>query len=128
MDHGEAPNRAALLLARTATARTPQLSARKRVHSALRARIIALELPPGTALSENELAGELQVSRTPVRESLILLAEEGLAEIYPRLGTLVARIRLQAVHEAQFIREAIELAALRRSVPHARTSPTCASC
>lgn len=110
-----APDRS-LLLARAAGAPSPQLSARKRVYALLRARIISLELRPGAALSENELATELDVSRTPVRESLILLADEGLAEIYPRLGTFVARIRPEAVEEAQFIREAVELAGLRQSV------------
>jgi GntR family transcriptional regulator, rspAB operon transcriptional repressor len=117
MDAAGAPDRSALLLARTASAPAPQLSARQRVHALLRARIVSLELPPGTALSENELAAQLQVSRTPVRESLILLADEALAEIYPRLGTFVARIRVQAVAEAQFVREAIELAGLQQSVP-----------
>ncbi|HYH29940.1 MAG TPA: GntR family transcriptional regulator [Pseudonocardia sp.] len=115
-----APDRSALLLARSANAPSPQLSARQRVHALLRARIVSLELPPGTALSENELAAELQVSRTPVRESLILLADEALTEIYPRLGTFVSRIRLEAVAEAQFVREAIELAGLRQSVPRVR--------
>jgi len=118
MDATEAPGRS-LLLARAAGAPTPQLSARKRVHSLLRARIVSLELRPGTALSENELAAELDVSRTPVRESLILLADERLAEIYPRLGTFVARIRPEAVREAQFVREAIELAGLRQSAHRA---------
>jgi GntR family transcriptional regulator, rspAB operon transcriptional repressor len=117
MDGTGAADRSSLLLARTVNAPTPQLSARKRVYALLRARIVSLELRPGTALSENELAAQLQVSRTPVRESLILLADESLAEIYPRLGTFVSRIRLEAVHEAQFIREAIELAGLRQSVP-----------
>jgi len=116
MDGTGAPDRGALRLARTSNAPAPQLSARKRVHALLRARIVSLELPPGTALSENELAAELDVSRTPVRESLILLADEALAEIYPRLGTFVSRIRIEAVYEAQFIREAVELAGLRRSV------------
>ncbi|MHA6628039.1 GntR family transcriptional regulator [Pseudonocardia sichuanensis] len=120
MDAPGVPDRSALLLARTANAQAPQLSARQRVHALLRARIVSLELRPGTALSENELAAELQVSRTPVRESLILLADEALAEIYPRLGTFVSRIRPEAVAEAQFVREAIELAGLREAAPRVR--------
>ena len=50
----------------------------------LRRRIISLQLPPGEPLSENELAQEMGVSRTPVRESLILLREEGLVQVYRR--------------------------------------------
>ncbi|MEV8568451.1 GntR family transcriptional regulator [Streptomyces sp. NPDC051322] len=86
---------------------------RQWVHELLRARIIRLELEPGTALSENDLAAELGVSRTPVRESLILLGDEGLVDVYPQLGTFVSRIRLSDITAAQFIREALECAALQ---------------
>ena len=85
---------------------------RRTVYETLRRRLLTLELPPGTALSENELAAALGVSRTPVRESLILLAEEGLVEIYPQVGSFVSRVDAQRVADAQFLREAIELASL----------------
>ena len=54
----------------------PARTNRRVVYETLRKRILTLELPPGAALSENELAAVLGVSRTPVRESLILLTEE----------------------------------------------------
>lgn len=98
---------------------TPRESNRVRVHALLRARITSLELPPGAPLSENELAAELDVSRTPVREALILLGEESLVDIFPKLGTFVSRISVDAVLEAQFMREALELAALREAVKRA---------
>lgn len=79
----------------------------------LRRRIISLELPPGEPLSENELAQELGVSRTPVRESLILLREEGLVQVFPQIGSFVSLVDLGRVAEAQFVREAIECASLR---------------
>ncbi|MEB8342447.1 GntR family transcriptional regulator [Streptomyces endophyticus] len=106
---------------RKTTRRTPEDAApresnRVRVHALLRSRITSLELPPGTPLSENELAAELDVSRTPVREALILLGEESLVDIFPKLGTFVSRISVDAVLEAQFMREALELAALREAV------------
>ncbi|MDH6228408.1 GntR family transcriptional regulator [Streptomyces sp. MJP52] len=89
------------------------------VHEFLRARIAGLELRLGAALSENDLAAELGVSRTPVRESLVLLGEEGLVDVYPQLGTFVSWIRPQAVASARFVREALEPAALRDGVPQA---------
>jgi DNA-binding GntR family transcriptional regulator len=96
-------------------------SARDRVLAILREQIVSLELPPTTALSENELATWLQVSRTPVRESLILLADESLVEIYPKFGTFVARIDPAALRDAHFVREAVETAgfaaAAERSEP-----------
>jgi DNA-binding GntR family transcriptional regulator len=91
-------------------------SARAVVHEQLRRRIVSGDLPPGTPLSENDLAAELAVSRTPVRESLILLAEEDLVQVFPQLGSFVSRVDMVLVTNAQFVREAIELASLRDAV------------
>lgn len=98
------------------SARAQGRNTRRLVHELLRSRVVSLELPPGAPLSENDLAAELGVSRTPVRESLILLREEGLVDIYPQLGTFVSRIRERDVASAQFVREALECAALRDAV------------
>jgi DNA-binding GntR family transcriptional regulator len=97
----------------------PQGSNRERVYAELRRRIVTLELAPGASLSENELAAQLSVSRTPVRESLILLADEGLVQIFPKLGSFVARIDPERVADAQFVREAIELANIPTAVEQA---------
>jgi GntR family transcriptional regulator, rspAB operon transcriptional repressor len=85
---------------------------RRLVYETLRRKVLTLELPPGAALSENELAAALGVSRTPVRESLILLAEEGLVQVFPQVGSFVSRVDPDGVADAQFLREAVELAAL----------------
>jgi len=87
-------------------------STRSRVLAQLRQRIVSLDLAPRTPLSENDLAAELGVSRTPVRESLIILREEGLVRVFPQIGSFVAPIDVERVSEAQFIREALECAAL----------------
>ncbi len=93
-------------------AQAPRLSVRDQTLETLRRRIISLQLPPGEPLSENELAQELGVSRTPVRESLILLREEGLVQVFPQIGSFVSLVDLGRVAEAQFVREAIECASL----------------
>lgn len=90
----------------------PRLSVRDQTMETLRRRIISLQLAPGEPLSENELAQELGVSRTPVRESLILLREEGLVHVFPQIGSFVSLVDLARVSEAQFVREAIECASL----------------
>jgi DNA-binding GntR family transcriptional regulator len=90
-------------------------SARVQAYAALRAAIITAELAPGRQLSENELAARLGVSRTPIREALVRLRDERLVEIVPQLGTFVTRISSPAVADAQFIREALECACVRRS-------------
>lgn len=86
---------------------------RQVVYETLRARILLAELPPGAALSENEVATSLGVSRTPVREGLALLEQEGLVKVFPKVGTFVSRVDPAEVAEAQFLRESVELAALR---------------
>lgn len=87
-------------------------TSRRAVYETLRRKVLTLELPPGAALSENELAAALGVSRTPVRESLILLSDEGLVQVFPQIGSFVSRVDPQRVADAQFLREAVELASL----------------
>ena len=80
------------------------------VFAHLRECIVRGEFPPNTALSEQDLCERLNVSRTPVREALINLAEEELVVIYPQFGTFVAPISLNAVRVGQYVREHLECA------------------
>lgn len=76
-------------------------------------RIIAGDLLPGARISETEIAVGYGVSRQPVREAFIKLAEEGLLEIRPQRGTYVRKISVPAVMDARFVREAIEADVVR---------------
>jgi DNA-binding GntR family transcriptional regulator len=93
--------------------------ARPFVHAAIRDAIVRAELPPGAKLSENELAERFGVSRTPIREALGRLRDDRLVRVVPQLGTFVARISIQAIGDAQFIREALECAAIRPAAEQA---------
>ncbi len=84
------------------------------VYAALRARIVRLDLPPGTPLMRAELAETHGVSLTPLRDALQQLAKEGLVRIYPQSRTLVAPIDTAAIREAQFMRIALETEVVRR--------------
>lgn len=86
---------------------------RAQVYAALRDAIVRADFEPGRQLSENELAERLGVSRTPIREALVRLSDDRLVEIVPQLGTFVTRISDSALADAQFIREALECAAVR---------------
>jgi GntR family transcriptional regulator, rspAB operon transcriptional repressor len=81
-------------------------------YHALREAIVSAQLEPGQKLSENELAGELGVSRTPIREALAKLRDERLVAIVPQLGTFVTLISPTAVADAEFVREALECSAI----------------
>ena len=86
---------------------------RQRLYQVLRQSIIQMVLAPGRALSEKEIADTFSVSRQPVREAFIRLSEAGLVEVKPQRGTYVVKISQQAVLEARFVREAIEVAELK---------------
>ncbi len=86
-----------------------------RVYHALKQAIVRARFKPGHLLSEAEIARQLGVSRQPVREAFIKLAELGLVEIRPQRGTLVLLISRKEVENARFIREAIEVAVVRRA-------------
>ncbi|RUM98196.1 GntR family transcriptional regulator [Pseudaminobacter arsenicus] len=74
----------------------------------LRDRIVRTELLPGEVISETEIARSYDVSRQPVREAFIKLAEAGLVQIRPQRGTMITPISTEAVMDARFVREAIE--------------------
>lgn len=93
------------------------------MHSELRRRILTLTTPPGAPISENDIAADLGVSRTPVREAIILLGDEGLVEVYPRVGTFASLVDIDRVRDAQFLREAVELASLASLAPESGEAP-----
>ncbi|MFI2857258.1 GntR family transcriptional regulator [Paenibacillus sp. JSM ZJ436] len=82
------------------------------VYTSLKGQILSLELPPGTLLSEKEMSTAYQVSRTPVRESFVRLAQEGLLVVLPQRGTRVSLIDPELVEEARFMREQLERAVI----------------
>ena len=85
------------------------------IHGLLRQDIVALRLMPGEKLSENELALRFGTSRAPVREALIRLVDDGLIEVRPQRGSFVTRISLRAMERARLVREALEVAIIRRA-------------
>lgn len=86
----------------------PALPIGPQLHAILRERLIRNELPPGSQMSETEVARQFLVSRQPVREVFIKLAAEGLIEIRPQRATIVRKIDREAVLDARFVREAVE--------------------
>ncbi|KQZ99944.1 GntR family transcriptional regulator [Mesorhizobium sp. Root157] len=78
------------------------------VYRELHTAIVSMQLKPGNALNEKALAEKFGISRTPVREALIRLVEDGLVNIYPQSGTFVAPIPTSLIPEAVVIRQALE--------------------
>ena len=74
-----------------------------------------MEIAPGTALQEKQIALACGVSRTPVREALLKLADERLVDIIPQYGIFVSRISMPDVRDAMVIRQALERTAVREA-------------
>jgi len=88
-------------------------SAREYVFKTLKKSIVEVNLKPGERLNEKVVAEKFELSRTPVREAFIKLAQEGLLEIYPQRGTQVSLIDLNRVEEARFMRQTLEKAVIK---------------
>jgi DNA-binding GntR family transcriptional regulator len=91
-----------------------RLTLADQAYDTLRAMIVRGEMPPGMRLSEPELTERLAVGRTPLREALLRLVQDGLVAIYPQSGSFVAGISLTQLEEAQFVRERLECGIIRR--------------
>jgi GntR family transcriptional regulator, rspAB operon transcriptional repressor len=97
-------------------------TAASRIHAELRAELVALKRRPCEVVSEAEIALAYGVSRTPVREAILRLSDEGLVEIFPQSGIFVSRIPLAALPEAIIVRKALEATTARFAAGLATTS------
>ena len=83
-------------------------SAREAAYQTLWGRIVTMELKPGDPLNDRQLAEEMGISRTPVREALIMLNIAHMVTIKPQSGTYVAPIDLKLMRLEQFARFTLE--------------------
>lgn len=89
------------------------------VYQMLRERIVEQRFPPGSKINVEEIAKQLDVSRTPVHEALTILANDGLVEVRPRRGTFVTEFTTRDYAETLDIRRALEMLACESIVVHA---------
>lgn len=87
----------------------PRTSGRDRAYHWIKDEVVADPSVQGQFINEQDVAKELEISRTPVREALLLLAAEGLVQLVPRRGAWVPPVGAQEMNE---------LAELRRMVEH----------
>lgn len=87
-------------------------TARDYAFRVLKENIVSLEIKPGTLVSENDLAFELGISRTPVREAIIDLSKAAVIETLPQRGSYVKFIDPVMVEESRFLREVLDKAVI----------------
>jgi DNA-binding GntR family transcriptional regulator len=92
-----------------------RLQANDAVHAALKKAILTSVMLPGERLNPGDLAQQLGVSLTPVRNAIQVLAAEGLVEVRPRSGTFVARVTARELEETFDIRAALECLAAEKA-------------
>ncbi len=88
----------------------------------LRDRIVTLALPPGSLVNERELSEEFGLGRTPIRDALRRLADDGLVEVWPRRGIYVGAVDVGDLRDISELRVELEgftarLAAQRATAP-----------
>ena len=91
---------------------------RDRIAENIRSLIIEGGINPGERLREPELAGQLGVSRTPLREALLLLDSEGFVQVLPRRGAIVSPISARDATETYQVKGALESLAARLACGH----------
>ncbi len=94
---------------------------REQVINAIRDAIIEGKFKPGEKIPEQELAEQLGVSRTPIREAIRILEQQGLVLIVPKSGTFVAEVDSEELIDSLYIRIALEQLAFKQAVD--RLSP-----
>ncbi|MGH3342714.1 MAG: GntR family transcriptional regulator [Carbonactinosporaceae bacterium] len=92
------------------------------MHETLRRVILSGELAGGTRLVQADLAKQLGVSTTPVREALRDLATEGLIRLDPHRGAIVRELKLDEVREIYELRKLLEPVSIRRAVERITTA------
>lgn len=92
------------------------MTAQQMVYDILRRRILRGSLPPGTRLLQADIASQLSLSTTPVREALQRLSTEGLVRIDAHRGALVRGLNIEELTEVYELRMVLEPLAIRKAV------------
>jgi DNA-binding GntR family transcriptional regulator len=93
------------------------LPLRDQIYGIVRRAIVTGRLPPRAVVNEIEIAEKLGLSRTPVREAVKKVVDEGLVDVMAQSGTFVAEINRPQVEEAYIVRIALECESVARAAP-----------
>lgn len=90
----------------------------QQVYQYLRDKIYRMEIAPGTRLGVSEIAEQMGVSRSPVRDALMMLVNEAVIEVNSTGGYRVIELNRSYIEDAFVVRRALELAAMRLTMAH----------
>ena len=89
-------------------------SAKQYALRVLKHNIMRLDMLPGEVINEKDIAAQLQLSRTPVREAILELSKERLVDVFPQKATKVSLMDAKIVEQGRFVRSTIEIAVLEK--------------
>ena len=92
------------------------------VYDKVKSDILSLSRVPGAEIKINEIAEEMGISRSPVRDALMKLSDEGLVDMLPQRGCWVSLINLERVDEERFLRHSLEKSVLSYFMEYAKAS------
>lgn len=95
-----------------------QRNAQDRAYQHVKAQILSIDLKPGEWIKAQDIASSLEVSRTPVREALSRLEQEGFVRRDRGWGYVVCSVTLKDAREIYSVREALEVLAAREALSH----------
>ena len=98
------------------------LPLRDQIYQYIRGLIVSGQLRPGEVINEVAIGEQLGVSRTPVREAVKRISDEGLVNVFAQTGTFVAPISLKGLEEAYVIRNALEMESAKRAASKLTTA------
>ena len=99
------------------TIQLDDLTLKDKIYELLKDSVIRHRFQPGERLLDQEIADNLGVSRTPVREALNRLGAEGLVSIIPRRGVFVTDLSTKDIQDLYQVREVLEVLAIQLAVP-----------
>lgn len=99
-----------------------KMVAKQDIYSVLREMILTFELYPGSRVTETELAEYFEVSRTPIREALLKLENEGHLSIRAKQGCFIRQIDIAELSQYYQVRIALEIAAVEDACTHMPTT------
>ena len=92
------------------------ISLAKSAYLQIRHEILLGKLLPGTIVSERELAGRYEMSKTPIREAITQVCHEGLMQRLPGRGYMISPITIKEIHDLFEMRLIIEIYAIRKII------------
>ncbi len=85
-----------------------KITVKQKAYNHIKEKIVYCDFQPGTFIDEKQIAEELGVSRTPVRDAISALEKENLVKVIPKKGVIVSKITSKDVFEVFQVREIIE--------------------